>query len=76
VVRLRGSSDPDKVPDKIGAGGTDRRIVTADLWKIGSIETAAGRGPARNSRDLRVVQLEVFADELQDGGGNANYDKV
>ena len=83
MVRLRGSSDPDKVPDKVGAGGADRRIVTADLGKIGPIETADGRGPARKSRghwlrikDLRVVRPKVCADELQDGGGNANYDKV
>jgi len=27
-------------------------------------------------QELRVVRLEVCADELQDGGGNANYDKV
>jgi hypothetical protein len=25
---------------------------------------------------LSVVGLEVCAEELQDGGGNANYDKV
>ena len=80
MVRLRGSSDPDKVPDKVGAG---RRIVTGDSWKLGPIEAAGGRGSARKSRGcwlrikgLRVVRPKVCADELQDGGGNANYDKV
>ena len=51
MVRLRGSSDPDKVPDKVGAGGADRRIVTGDLWKLGPIEEPAGEGRQGNRED-------------------------
>src|SRR5260370_29890722 len=58
VVRLRGSSDPDKVPDKIGAGGADRRNVVGDLWKLGPIETAGGRRTAREARSHRLRTQE------------------